>query len=271
MISCVCVLDCWCQREIRWNITSWGKGSWNPTIYKVSKHHPRWLALGFLNHQRCLHSWVRFLNTLDVEPTRRWLTTWRYDRHVCFWRRWIHGCLTQYLHHAAPCVWLELRHTHLFAIRPGSRWFYFRISTNFANFKTATKQQTDDHTSLPVTTDVCYDCTTNKRKSTKIQKKKNNPTSWISYHGFTILVLVLCLFFSPILSPSHTESPCMSPAIQPAFTCTFHVCRRFAQSSLGKTHEVRQVFYLFDEVRRHWRWRWTGWWICQYAQDWNIL
>ena len=51
----------------------------------------------------------------------------------------------------------------------------FQNLNKLCQLQTATKQQTDDHTSLPVTTDVCYDCTTNKRKSTKIQKKKTIP------------------------------------------------------------------------------------------------
>lgn len=119
----------------------------------------------------------------------------------------------------------------------------FQNLNKLCQLQTATKQQTDDHTSLPVTTDLCYDCTTNKRKSTEIQKKKS--------HIFNQLPRVhhpclgpLFIFFSPILSPSHTASPACHQRF-PAFTCTFHVCRRFAQSSLGKTHEVRQVFYLF--------------------------
>lgn len=138
----------------------------------------------------------------------------------------------------------------------------FQNLNKLCQLQTATKQQTDDHTSLPVTTDVCYDCTTNKRKSTKIQKKTNNPTSSISYHKFTILVLVLCLFFSPILSPSHTENP----ACHQRFPANLHVpcLPPLCSKQLGQNAWSTPGFLPFCQVRRHWRWRWTWWWICQY-------
>ena len=40
------------NQKILRRFTSWGKGSWNPIIYKGFQKHPRWLGMGFLNHQQ---------------------------------------------------------------------------------------------------------------------------------------------------------------------------------------------------------------------------
>ena len=42
---------CWWQPEIRDQLTSWGKGSWNPIFYQSFKNIPGG-CLGFLNHQQ---------------------------------------------------------------------------------------------------------------------------------------------------------------------------------------------------------------------------